>query len=704
MTLARIMLRTEDNEDRMKLLNVLDETKESVFRRLFIDYHGLRLLWSWMVDTDNIFVKAGILQVLSVLPIPNKTVLMESKVLEVVERWSSEPEPVAVLPTLIPSNEVKSTVTNDEMEPKISIAEPDLSVPKDIVAETETGLLHNTIIVPKTEAVSDDVPVVDDFGGFQEETSTPVVERAKIKITIISKKDEKKDDLTKSETNDLPTPPNIAVLSRKLLHMWKNLKEAYKIPRLVHKNRKDDEMAADALEEAEKTATCDVASVQDRKTSSDLKPNPYDWMLAPLRSKAGDRGSDYNYQVNGQGIEGPIVEDAPKESKVAHRMNFEMELLKEKYERDMEALRIEAEETKRKLQMMEVQQSSLLYPIQEPNLLNQFEQGMFLPSSITESAIPYSVDVMEPSYIQLPEYDPSLIVEDCHPNLTDSVYQEEWPRITVDNLANVVIECTPRNLHSLGSDTEALVCVDYGVEYVPRKKKKVINGQDLFDSSFPAPGMYFDFGDGVSLYTSCIEMKDGSREYVSCPASNVNFDRSEDEDVSGPLPRHWRRARDEASGRPFYFNKKKSESMWKIPGGTKAVDHTNFLDREPKPKSESIVATADSTSCVGTATATNSPATSSCMNSPLGIFYKAPINGSKGDPRIKATPDQSSHKKFGKRKKPNLEKFKSEVSEMVKKFLYPYQKDDCRIGKIVSPGDFKHLCKKVSLSCVLHIL
>ena len=43
------MVRVEDLPLRLKLLQVLRSAEQPV-RRLFLDYHGLRLLWTWMND------------------------------------------------------------------------------------------------------------------------------------------------------------------------------------------------------------------------------------------------------------------------------------------------------------------------------------------------------------------------------------------------------------------------------------------------------------------------------------------------------------------------------------------------------------------------------------------------------------------------------------------------------------------------------
>nr|CAD7432157.1 unnamed protein product [Timema monikensis] len=93
LTLSRLMVRAEDSQSREQLLKLL-QGGEPACRRLFLDYHGLRLIWSWMMNlgctnqTNSLSLRLEILQTLSKLPIPNKTMLQESKVFGVVEKWS----------------------------------------------------------------------------------------------------------------------------------------------------------------------------------------------------------------------------------------------------------------------------------------------------------------------------------------------------------------------------------------------------------------------------------------------------------------------------------------------------------------------------------------------------------------------------------------------------------------------------------------
>ncbi|XP_046385878.1 uncharacterized protein LOC124155803 isoform X2 [Ischnura elegans] len=117
LTLCRLMVRAEERGARSRLLALL-RNGEQACRRLFLDYHGLRLVWSWMIDMgsgvspnamdweDTLSLRFEILETLAQLPISNKTMLQDSKVLSVVQRWLSQPLPP--LPVLNSANSTPS--------------------------------------------------------------------------------------------------------------------------------------------------------------------------------------------------------------------------------------------------------------------------------------------------------------------------------------------------------------------------------------------------------------------------------------------------------------------------------------------------------------------------------------------------------------------------------------------------------------------
>ncbi|XP_011883474.1 PREDICTED: probable histone-lysine N-methyltransferase CG1716 isoform X2 [Vollenhovia emeryi] len=93
LTLSRLMVRSRELEHRTRLLRLI-QSGEQPCRRLFLDYHGLRLIWSYVMDLatneseEAQQFRLEVLKTLNTLPIPNKTMLMDSKIYGVVERWA----------------------------------------------------------------------------------------------------------------------------------------------------------------------------------------------------------------------------------------------------------------------------------------------------------------------------------------------------------------------------------------------------------------------------------------------------------------------------------------------------------------------------------------------------------------------------------------------------------------------------------------
>ncbi|XP_076236867.1 SET domain containing 2 [Calliopsis andreniformis] len=93
LTLSRLMVRSRELEHRTRLLRLI-QSGEQPCRRLFLDYHGLRLIWSYVMDISTNDsdeaqqFRLEVLKTLNTLPIPNKTMLMDSKIYNVVDKWS----------------------------------------------------------------------------------------------------------------------------------------------------------------------------------------------------------------------------------------------------------------------------------------------------------------------------------------------------------------------------------------------------------------------------------------------------------------------------------------------------------------------------------------------------------------------------------------------------------------------------------------
>ncbi|PZC81229.1 hypothetical protein B5X24_HaOG213330 [Helicoverpa armigera] len=85
--LSRTVVRAKSRRAQTALLRLLRDA-DLPCRRLFLDYRGLRLLAPWCSDAPLDF-KLEMLQTVDRLPIPNKTMVQESRFFTIVERWLS---------------------------------------------------------------------------------------------------------------------------------------------------------------------------------------------------------------------------------------------------------------------------------------------------------------------------------------------------------------------------------------------------------------------------------------------------------------------------------------------------------------------------------------------------------------------------------------------------------------------------------------
>ncbi|XP_017851771.1 probable histone-lysine N-methyltransferase CG1716 [Drosophila busckii] len=87
---SRCLVRAKLLQTRLQLLGVLTRG-ELPCRRLFLDYHGLRLLQAWISESgSDLKLRLALLEALESLPIPNRTMLNDSRVYQSVQDWCRE--------------------------------------------------------------------------------------------------------------------------------------------------------------------------------------------------------------------------------------------------------------------------------------------------------------------------------------------------------------------------------------------------------------------------------------------------------------------------------------------------------------------------------------------------------------------------------------------------------------------------------------
>lgn len=213
---SRLMVRAKLRRAKSELLVIL-RCGELACRRLFLDYHGLKLLYTWMCDsistdmTTEWEFRLEILQTLEVLPITNKTMLMDSKVLETVRKWSKtiREKEMVKSPDESQSDSGSGTPVSDEVvSPK-----DELTKPKDI---QQTNIPKS---IQELSANAHDIGV-----------------DALKQILLTNENNEKKmneanqvDKQIIDSTNQLME--QIRFLAAKLVSAWDSLHEVYRIPK-----------------------------------------------------------------------------------------------------------------------------------------------------------------------------------------------------------------------------------------------------------------------------------------------------------------------------------------------------------------------------------------------------------------------------------------------------------------------------------------
>jgi histone-lysine N-methyltransferase SETD2 len=86
------MVRSTDTHTKLALCKILRDADKPC-KRLFLDYHGLKILHGWMNDlgsdsVGDLNLKLAIVENLASLAIPHRTMLNESKVWGSVCRWA----------------------------------------------------------------------------------------------------------------------------------------------------------------------------------------------------------------------------------------------------------------------------------------------------------------------------------------------------------------------------------------------------------------------------------------------------------------------------------------------------------------------------------------------------------------------------------------------------------------------------------------
>ncbi|KAL6448907.1 hypothetical protein ACFW04_000569 [Cataglyphis niger] len=288
LTLSRLMVRSRELKHRTRLLRLI-QSGEQPCRRLFLDYHGLRLIWSYVMDIaaneseEAQQFRLEVLRTLNTLPIPNKTMLMDSKIYGVVERWAKRLylSPNADSPE---DDQVKSKMACEELNSNSDSNEKKNSDERlNDIPDKRNNNIENCLAVNEV----------------------------------------------KSETTDRNLIPDLAC---SLLAEWSNLKEVFRIPKkerieqMKEHEREADRGYREELEKEEKRSTSYDRHRSDRYNRSEIDKRSD-------RRRGRESPEVEHSRTKDKRIEERSLVPIPRMTKYERRQLFALKVAKEEEER-----------------------------------------------------------------------------------------------------------------------------------------------------------------------------------------------------------------------------------------------------------------------------------------------------------------------------------------------------------------------------------
>ncbi|XP_073533198.1 histone-lysine N-methyltransferase SETD2 [Phyllobates terribilis] len=388
LSLSRLMVRIETLEQKQTCLKLIRNTQSQSCLKSFLECHGLSLLWIWMAElgdnqgntSTSIRLQLEIIKTLELLPIPNKNMLEESKILPIIQRWaqtktaipqlsegdgySSEntsrahtplntpantPDPAAKLSVEIEGETPKKLIlrrlkiiSENSMDSAISDPASELEV-KETPAKLETpaadeqknGHQHKDDVkaedVPPTPSEEPPPPPIkaddESTAGIEtSETETKETTSTKAEETPSQDEEEGVSDV-ESERSQEPTDKmlDMSELANKLLDGWKDLKEVYRIPKKTQVEKENNDRWRDPSSGGYQTPTSKIPGRErdsDRQSQKKRKKSP---SPPSFYERSAKRGED-RYDTPASSKKKSRLQDRNKLSTEERRKLFEQEV------------------------------------------------------------------------------------------------------------------------------------------------------------------------------------------------------------------------------------------------------------------------------------------------------------------------------------------------------------------------------------------
>ncbi|XP_017465472.1 PREDICTED: histone-lysine N-methyltransferase SETD2-like [Rhagoletis zephyria] len=642
---SQIMIRTEKMHLKLRLIKIIMSTVEIAYLRLFLDYYGLKIIRNWMLSTGNdaedIQLKARLLELLMILPIPNKTMLIHNKVLETVERWAQSDSPESSQYINPPNADATNKVNGD-----------------DVGGDGENGVKEES----------------------EEAKKSPAEELPKLAEKLVTKSSAKEETEKSSPTAE----ENITIgqLAQKVLDHWKDLIFVLRIPRLEIEKRHADEAEADR-----KTKEDEDKQTHQTPASAALKrPNEEEYhagghkrrFLRSLTDAGRDAGAPRRpFTGNHNHTSSNHRDDTASAATLAERQQD-----KEHRRRMFEYNEYQNAVIKWRKQMddynMQVLEISPLMALQ------QLENGS--PLSVDSQSLATSITPGSASTLLHPQLSSPLVPGQApeasgdsseNPTSIEKMYDKETEAyLERKEEEEVKIELTLKDIVPK-FDSPLIILLDD--DSVPAEKDVTLSPhaidnvdynevryycddvfesmeKRLFDEIYPPQGIFYIAPTGETYFLSMpsdLSQSVTVRENVAEPLP-LSYTKRTSANIMLPLNCDWSCA--EVEGETYYFNKHKQIKQWNPPQSNQ----------------------------IGTFT----PMIAIPESKPLPLRIK----------RNKELVDleQNFEKHIPVENRQHLFRIRRQLSAHVVKCLSPYNRRDCKHGRITSHEDFKYLARKIT--------
>uniref|UniRef100_A0A8D0DU92 Histone-lysine N-methyltransferase SETD2 n=1 Tax=Salvator merianae TaxID=96440 RepID=A0A8D0DU92_SALMN len=770
LSLSRLMVRIETLEQKLTCLKLIQNTHSQACLKSFLECHGLSLLWIWMAElgdgrgntNNNLKLQLEIIKTLELLPIPNKNMLEESKVLPIIQRWaqtksaipqlsegdgySSEntsrahtplntPDPSTKAntegdtdtpkklpfqkPKIISENSMDSAISDTTSEMELKEGKEDLEHPDSVPTETvdEYPLQKEPEKDAAAEAPTETskAPAADQEAepeAEMKESSSALKLEEPVAAETPSQDEEEGVSDVESERSQEPADKIVDVsgFATKLLDCWKDLKEVYRIPK---KSQVEKETSGDRgrdLTAAPRTLSRERDA--ERQSQSKEKKKRRDSLSPPSAYERGTKRPDDRYDTPATTSKKKVrIKDRNKLSTEERRKLFEQEVAQR-----------EAQKQQQQLQNLGMA-SPLPYDSMGYNASHHTFMGYppgYPMQAYVDPSNPNAGKVLLPTPSMDPmcspaayEHPQTLVGHTIEPTLT-----APQPVPVVQHVATTLEVSTPQYV----APSDPVVHQEPSVAVLPVPTTGPVQGQGygVWDSSqqtvtvqppySPAqsqPTIYYQgqacqtvygvaspysqttppivqsyaqpglqYIQGQQIYTAHPQgvvvqpttavttiVAAGQPPPIQQPELVVTNNLLDLPPPSPPkpktivLPPNWKTARD-PEGKIYYYHVVTRQTQWDPPNWDSPEDDAS-LEHEAE------------------------------MDLGTPTYDENPMKSSKKPKTAEADTSSELAKK-------SKEVFRKEMSQFIVQCLNPYRKPDCKVGRITTTEDFKHLARKLT--------